>query len=122
MKKKYKILAVVSARAGSKGVPNKNIKKINNIPLIAYCLKTIIKIKDLDKIIVSSDSKKILNIASKVSKKITTSIRPKFLARDKTPLTSVVKHIALEEEKKKLYSRFCIANSTNLSIYKKKYI
>ena len=69
MKKKYKILAVVSARAGSKGVPNKNIKKINNIPLIAYCLKTIIKIKDLDKIIVSSDSKKILNIASKVSKK-----------------------------------------------------
>ena len=98
MKKKYKILAVVSARAGSKGVPNKNIKKINNIPLIAYCLKTIIKIKDLDKIIVSSDSKKILNIASKVSK-ITTSIRPKFLARDKTSLTSVVKYIALEEEK-----------------------
>ena len=69
MKKKYKILAVVSARGGSKGVPNKNIKKINNIPLISHCLKTLVNIKDLDKIIVSSDSKKILNIASNVSKK-----------------------------------------------------
>ena len=99
MKKKYKILAVVSARGGSKGVPNKNIKKINNIPLIAHCLKTLVKIRDIDKIIVSSDSKKILKVASNVSKKIITSVRPKYLARDKTPLTSVVKYVALEQEK-----------------------
>ena len=119
MKKKYKILAVVSARAGSKGVPNKNIKKINNIPLISHCLKTLVNIKDLDKIIVSSDSKKILNIASKVSKKIITSIRPKFLARDKTPLTSVVKYIALEQEKKNYIPDFVLQIAPTCPFIKK---
>lgn len=98
MKKKFNILAVVSARGGSKGVPNKNIKKLNNIPLIAYSLKTLTKIKSLDQIIVSSDSDRILKIAKKVSSKIETIKRPKHLAKDKTPLTSVVKHVALEQE------------------------
>ena len=100
MKKKFKILAVVSARGGSKGVPNKNIKKLNNVPLIIYSLKTLIKIKSIDQIIVSSDSDKILKIANSISKKIKTFIRPKYLAKDKTPLTSVVKYVALDQESK----------------------
>ena len=100
MKKKFKILAVVSARGGSKGVPNKNIKKLNNLPLIVYSLKTLIKIKSIDQIIVSSDSGKILRIASGISKKIKTFIRPRYLAKDKTPLTSVVKYVALDQESK----------------------
>ena len=62
MKKKFNILAVVSARGGSKGVPNKNIKKLNNIPLIAYSLKTLTKIKSLDQIIVSSDSDSVVTL------------------------------------------------------------
>ncbi len=100
MKKKFKILAVVSARGGSKGVPNKNIKKLNNVPLIVYSLKTLIKIKSIDQIIVSSDSSKILKIANNISKKIKTFIRPRYLAKDKTPLTSVVKYVALDQESK----------------------
>ena len=39
MKKKFKVVAIVSARGGSKGVPKKNIKKLNGRPLITYTLK-----------------------------------------------------------------------------------
>tara|TARA_B110001454_G_scaffold218918_2_gene248573 strand:- start:299 stop:1030 length:732 start_codon:yes stop_codon:yes gene_type:complete len=100
MKKKFKVLAVVSARSGSKGVPNKNIKLLGGKPLILYSLEKLLKVKEIDKIILSSDSDKILNIAQKFSKKIHPMKRPDYLAIDKTPLTSVVKHVALELEKK----------------------
>ena len=99
MKKKYKILAVVSARGGSKGIPGKNLKKLKNKPLLSYTLKTLIKIKEIDNIIVSSDDPKILSFAKNFSTKIISQKRPKFLAQDKTPLTSVVKYVALQELK-----------------------
>ena len=70
------------------------------MPLIVYSLKTLIKIKSIDQIIVSSDSSKILKIANNISKKIKTFIRPRYLAKDKTPLTSVVKYVALDQESK----------------------
>ena len=100
MKKKYNIVAVVSARAGSKGVPNKNIKPLNGKPLILHSLKSLLKVEEIDRIVLSSDSDKILNIAKKFSKKIQLMKRPKHLAVDKTPLTSVVKHAAIELAKK----------------------
>jgi len=66
MKKKYNIVAVVSARAGSKGVLNKNIKLLNGKPLILHSLKSLLNIKEIDKVVLSSDSEKILNIAKKL--------------------------------------------------------
>ena len=83
MKKKYKILAVVSARGGSKGIPGKNLKKLNKRPLLSYTLKTLLEVKDINKIVVSSDSEKILNYAKNFSNKIEINKRPKYLARDK---------------------------------------
>jgi CMP-N-acetylneuraminic acid synthetase len=57
--------AVIPARSGSKGLRNKNIKKINGIHLIGYSILISHKIKDIKKIIFSSDSNKYLNIAKK---------------------------------------------------------
>ncbi len=69
MKKKFKIIAVVSARGGSKGIPGKNLKKLNKKPLIFYSIKNLINIKDIDRVILSSDSKKILmTVKKKISK------------------------------------------------------
>ena len=52
-----RITALIPARAGSKGVPGKNIKKLNNFPLIAYSIIAC-KLCDLiDRVIVSTDSK-----------------------------------------------------------------
>ena len=55
MKKKYKILAVVSARGGSKGIPEKFLKKLNNKPTKSYTINTLIKIKEIDTLSFSED-------------------------------------------------------------------
>ena len=53
MYKGKKILCVIPARGGSKGIPRKNIKPLNGKPLIAYTIETALKIKQIDRIIVS---------------------------------------------------------------------
>ena len=57
------IWAIIPARGGSKGVKEKNIKKLNDKPLIAYSIEVLKKSKCFDKIIVSSDSEKILKVS-----------------------------------------------------------
>ena len=64
MRPNKKIIALIPARSGSERIKNKNIKTLNNIPLIAYTIKSAINSKIFDKIIVSTDSKKY----SKISK------------------------------------------------------
>ena len=56
------VLAIIPARGGSKGIPLKNIKKLANKPLIEYTISAVKKSKLVDKIIVSTDNKKIVKI------------------------------------------------------------
>ena len=65
MFKKKKILALIPARGGSKGIKNKNLRKINGKPLIYYTINFINKLKFVDLKIVSSDKDEILNYAKK---------------------------------------------------------
>ena len=60
-----KIVAIIPARGGSKGIKNKNIRDLNGHPLIAYTIYEAIKSKVFDKIVVSTDSNKIRKIAIK---------------------------------------------------------
>jgi CMP-N-acetylneuraminic acid synthetase len=60
-----KILALIPARSGSKRIPNKNIMAFCNKPLIAYTIEAAKQSKYINRIIVSTDSKKIANIAKK---------------------------------------------------------
>ena len=59
-------IAIIPARAGSKRLKNKNIKLINDKPLIYYAIKTAITSKLFDEVIISTDSSKILNKAENV--------------------------------------------------------
>ena len=52
------IVAVIPARSGSKGVPDKNIKELADKSLIAYSIMAAQRTKLIDRIIVSTDSKK----------------------------------------------------------------
>ena len=61
-----KILAIIPARGGSKGVPLKNIRKLNGNPLIEYTIKSAKKSKYVNRIIVSTDDKKIAAIQNLV--------------------------------------------------------
>ena len=64
-KKNEKILCIIPARSGSKGLRNKNFKRINNIPLIGYTINLAKKIKHIDKLFVSTDSKKNIKLCKK---------------------------------------------------------
>ena len=93
--KKKEVIAVIAARGGSKGIPGKNIKKLNGKPLVFYTLKTLSKIDLIDRIIVSTDSAKIKKVIKKLKlKKIEIFNRPKKLSGDKVPLTAVAKYVA----------------------------
>jgi len=61
---KNKCCAVIPARAGSKGIPGKNIKLLNGKPLLQYTIDSIVDAGCFDQIIVTSDSHEILSVAS----------------------------------------------------------
>lgn len=60
-----KILAIIPARGGSKGIPRKNIVLLKGRPLIDWTIKASLKSKYIDKTIVSSDDEEILTVAKK---------------------------------------------------------
>ena len=77
-----KSIAIILARGGSKGIPNKNIYNFCNKPLIYWTIMQCIKSKYVKKVYVSSDSKKILDYSSKLG---ATSIpRPENIAKDES--------------------------------------
>ena len=73
-----KTIAIILARGGSKGIPKKNLKNFCGLPLIAWSILQASNVKGINDIWVSSDDKKILNLAKKYGAK--TIIRPKKLA------------------------------------------
>jgi CMP-N,N'-diacetyllegionaminic acid synthase len=85
-----KILAVIPARGGSKGLPRKNIVDLAGKPLIAWTIEASLNSKYINKTIVSSDDKEILDISSDYGAEIIK--RPLSLASDTTNSESVVKH------------------------------
>lgn len=61
--KNKKIIAIIPARGGSKGLPGKNIKILAGKPLIAWTIEAALGSKYLDKVIVSTDDKEIADIS-----------------------------------------------------------
>ena len=86
-----KILGTICARKGSKGVPNKNIREINGIPLIGYSIRQLKKWNKCDRIICSTDSKEIARIAEEYGAEVP-FLRPKELAEDNSPKVPVIRH------------------------------
>lgn len=78
-----KIYAFIFARGGSKGLPNKNIKLLGGLPLIAHSIKLAKNMKEIDKLFVSTDSDEIASIAKDLKAEIIN--RPKHLATDNSP-------------------------------------
>ena len=100
--KKLFIVAIIPARSGSKGLLNKNIKKINNKHLIYYTINDAKNCDLIKKVVVSTDSIKIKNISEKYGAEVP-FLRSKSLSGDKVPSNPVIKDalIKLEEIYKK---------------------
>lgn len=86
-----KILALIPARGGSKGIPRKNIYPLCGKPMIGYVIEKALKSRYINRLVVSTDDKEIAEIAKKFGAEVP-FLRPKDLARDNSPMQPVVKH------------------------------
>ncbi len=93
-----KVLCIIPARKGSKAIKNKNILKIKGKYLFAYSIEFAKKLKFLDKIIFSSDSKSYIKKAKKFDS-IFFNLRPKKYSTDNSLMVDYVKYQLTEEKK-----------------------
>lgn len=94
-----KTLAIITARGGSKGLPNKNIKEICGKPLIEWTIKSALETPEIDKVIVSSDCEQIMKVAEKSGANVPFK-RPDYLASDTANSIDVILHAIEFIEKK----------------------
>ena len=87
-----RILALIPARGGSKGVPRKNVRLVSGKPLIAYTIETALAAKHLfHRIIVSTDDAEISAVSKKYGAEVP-FIRPEELSGDLVPTLPVAQH------------------------------
>ena len=100
------ILITLCGRGGSKGIPGKNIRVINGLPLIAYSINHANQFAALNKadIALSTDCPEIIETAAKLGL-ATTYLRPENLSNDSAGKAETIKHILEFEEnfRKKKY-------------------
>ena len=89
--KDLKILAIIPARANSKGIPSKNIQKLGELPLIAHTIRSAKNSTKVNRIIVSTDNKKIAKIAMEYGADVP-FLRPKKFSRNSSSTLDVVQH------------------------------
>ena len=89
--KSYKILAIIPARGGSKGIRRKNLQKLSGKPLIAHTIIAAKKTKSINKIIVSTDDKEIGKISKNNGAEVP-FLRPKQNSKDTSSIIEVIKH------------------------------
>ena len=94
------VICIIPARKGSKGVRNKNIKKVKGKPLVQYSIDTAKKISNLVDICVSTDSLNVKKIVKKNRIKFF-GLRPKNLSGDFAETKDVVKYELLKYEKQR---------------------
>ncbi|WP_067587612.1 cytidylyltransferase domain-containing protein [Endozoicomonas ascidiicola] len=91
MKTKQRCIAFIFARGGSKGVPRKNIKPLNGLPLIGYSIDIARQCPSIDRVIVSTDDEEIAEVARSFGAEVP-FMRPEALSGDKSSEFDAWKH------------------------------
>ena len=91
MYKKWNVMALIPARGGSKGIPHKNLRPLAGIPLVAHSILVAKQSKQIDRVVVSTDSPEIAEIAKEYGAEVP-FLRPGDLAEDSTPDFPVFEH------------------------------
>lgn len=84
-------IAIIPARSGSKGLPNKNIMEVNSKPLMAWSIETALSCEYIDEVMITTDSEEYANIAKSFGASVP-FIRPENLATDTASRKEVIKH------------------------------
>lgn len=85
------MIAIIPARGGSKGLPGKNIKLLNGKPLIAYAIESAVHSKYVSKVVVTTDSEEIAEVARKYGAEVP-FMRPAELSSDTASAIDVYLH------------------------------
>ena len=108
-----RILGLITARGGSKGVPKKNIKLLNGKPLLAYTIEAAKKSKFITEIVLSSDDDGIIQTATNLGLNVPFK-RPSELAQDTTSSIDVVAHaLQFFESKGVFFDAVCLLQPTS---------
>jgi CMP-N,N'-diacetyllegionaminic acid synthase len=108
-----RVLGLVPARGGSKGVPRKNIKLLNGKPLLAYTAEAALAAKRLTRVILSTDDPEIADVGLSCCLDVP-FMRPTELAQDNTPTLPVVQHaVRWLEEHGEQYDAVCLLQPTS---------
>lgn len=87
----FKVLGIIPARGGSKGIKKKNLAPLVGKPLIAYSIESALAANSLHRTIVSTDSDEIAEVCKALGADVP-FMRPAVLAQDDTPTLPVIQH------------------------------
>ena len=105
-------IAIIPARGGSKRIKNKNIKKFLSLPIVCWSIIAAKKTHLFNKVIVSTDDKRISKIAQKFGAEVP-FMRPKNISEDNTGIHDVIIHAIKYYNKKNMEPKFvCCINAT----------
>jgi CMP-N-acetylneuraminic acid synthetase len=108
-----RVLGLVPARGGSKGVPRKNIKPLGGKPLLAWTAEAALASKRLARVVLSTDDEEIAEVGRAVGLDVP-FLRPADLAGDKAPTLPVVQHaVRWLEERGERFDAICLLQPTN---------
>lgn len=118
MIKDKKVIAVIPARGGSKGLPRKNVKLLAGKPLIAYTIFAAKNSKLVDRVFVSTEDKEIADVAKEYGAEVME--RPESLAGDLIPTAPVLKDLVEQLERKEGYHPDIVVYLQPTDIFRKK--
>ena len=107
-------LCVISARGGSRGLPNKNIRSLHGKPLISWSIEHALSTPEINRVVVSTDSEKIANVARDAGAEVP-FLRPKNLANFEAGKWKVFQHAlhACEEYYREIFDLYVDLDCTN---------
>lgn len=108
-----KILGLIPARGGSKGIPGKNIKKLGGKALLEYTADSAKNSRLLTRVILSSDDPEIIAVAGKIGLEVP-FLRPGKLAQDNSSSLAVIQHaLQFFAEKGEKFEAVCLLQATS---------
>lgn len=108
-----KVLGLITARGGSKGVPRKNIRMLCGKPLLAYTAETALRAETLTRVVLSTEDEEIAEVGKQFGLSVP-FMRPAELAEDTTPTLPVIQYtISTLEKMGETFDAVCLLQPTN---------
>lgn len=121
IKKNKNVIAIIPARGGSKGIPMKNIAFLRGKPLIAHTIEAAKRCRFIDRVVVSTDNRKIAKTAKKYGAEVP-FMRPRKFSTDSSPSIDVLKHAVKWLEENEDYKADIVVYMQPTDIFRKDYM